>query len=157
MCRALYRDPPPRCPRDGEALIPEAEDPMVGTDLAGRYRIARFLGEGAMGRVYEARHPNLDRRYAVKVMFGDFTANETMRARFAREARAASRLEHPNVVGVVDYGEDEAGLQPRGPQGRDALLGLYREHTVLAAYGIDDDTNRAARDALKVRLTAFLK
>ena len=76
----------------------------------------------------------------------------------ARTALHAVPLDPERQEGaLVALLEDEAGLQPRGPQGRDALLGLYREHTVLAAYGIDDDTNRAARDALKVRLTAFLK
>ena len=78
--------------------------------FADRYVIEECIGEGGMGRVYRARHQKLSRRFAVKVLFGDHATDPTMRERFAREAEAASRLDHPNVVSVLDHGETDEGL-----------------------------------------------
>lgn len=86
------------------------QDPLIGQVLDERYRIERAISEGAMGRVYLAQHARMSRRFAVKVLFGDLAAQGQMRARFAREAEAASRLEHKNLVSVVDFGESERGL-----------------------------------------------
>jgi serine/threonine-protein kinase len=72
----------------------------------GRYRILGLLGQGAMGRVYRGRDESLERDAAVKVMslgMGDADA----RARFAREATAAARLQHPNIVTIYELGEHE--------------------------------------------------
>ncbi len=63
-----------------------------------------------MGRVYQARHQRVSRRFAIKVLFGDHATDEKMRERFAREAEAASRLEHANVISVVNFGETGQGL-----------------------------------------------
>ena len=68
----------------------------IGTTLDGRYRIVGVLGRGGMGVVYEAEHLALAKRVAIKTI-GD-TAGDA-RARFARAARAASRVSHPNVTG----------------------------------------------------------
>ncbi len=78
--------------------------------LSGRYVVEALLGEGAIGRVYRAKHALIGRDFAVKVMFGDVAANETTRQRFLREAEAASRLDHENVVKLVDFGTTKAGL-----------------------------------------------
>jgi eukaryotic-like serine/threonine-protein kinase len=96
------------CPRDGAALT-EA-DPLIGTVLGDRYRVERLIGEGGLGRVYLAKHLRLSRRYAVKVPRGAKLADETARARFALEADAASRLDHPNVASAIDAGETAGGL-----------------------------------------------
>jgi eukaryotic-like serine/threonine-protein kinase len=99
------------CPRDGTSLIPaDDDDPLVGHILAERYRIEELLGEGGMGRVYRAQHVRMSRRFAIKVLFGDLAGDPKIVARFSREAEAASRLSHPNVVGVVDFGETGEGL-----------------------------------------------
>ncbi len=64
-----------------------------------------------MGRVYLAHHARLTkRRFALKVLLGDLAANPTMRLRFGQEAEAASRLDHPNVVSVLDFGKTDGGL-----------------------------------------------
>lgn len=63
-----------------------------------------------MGRVYRARHQRMSRQFAIKVLFGDHATDPKMRDRFAREAEAASRLHHPNVISVTDFGETEEGL-----------------------------------------------
>ncbi len=107
----MYRSGFERCPTDGTELEVFDEDPIVGATLAGQYVIDHCVGEGAMGRVYQAHHARLQRRkFAVKILLGDLAADPTMRQRFAQEAEAASRLQHPNVVSVLDFGKTDAGL-----------------------------------------------
>ena len=75
----------------------------------GRYELIRLLGKGAMGLVYEARDPNLDRRVAIKTIRVDnLSAAESAdyEQRFRTEARSAARLQHPNIVSVYDSGHD---------------------------------------------------
>ena len=64
-------------------------------------------GRGAMGTVYKARDPVLDRVVAIKMMSEDLLIEEEMRGRFDREARSAARLQHPNIVTIFDFGELE--------------------------------------------------
>jgi eukaryotic-like serine/threonine-protein kinase len=106
----VFRNDFGRCPLDHTVLALLERDVLVGTTLAGRYMIERSVGEGGMGRVYRARHRNLDRLFAVKVLYGDLAADSKMRQRFEREARAASRLDHPHLVSVLDSGITDTGL-----------------------------------------------
>jgi serine/threonine protein kinase len=80
------------------------EDPRVGTTLAGRYLLERLCGEGAMGRVYEARHVDIGRRLAVKILHSSFRHSAEVVERFKREARAASKIGQANIVDVTDSG-----------------------------------------------------
>lgn len=81
-------------------------DPHVGRLLAGKYEVERRIGDGGMGRVYRARHRMLDKRVAVKVLAAEHEGDPRFADRFRREALAASRLDHPNVVQVFDFGID---------------------------------------------------
>ena len=83
---------------------------MPSNDRLGKYEIRRTLGRGAMGVVYEAYDPMIKRRVALKTIRGDQLAGDDaaeVLARFRREAQAAGRLNHPNVVAIYDYDEDE--------------------------------------------------
>src|SRR3954447_7114870 len=87
----------------------EGEDPRIGTTLGGRYHIRRLCGEGAMGRVYEAQHIDIGRRVAIKVLHARFHHSADLVERFRREARAASKIGHPNIVDVTDSGATAEG------------------------------------------------
>jgi serine/threonine-protein kinase len=87
-----------------------AADPLTGTVLHGTYVVGRVLGEGGMGRVYEARHTRVpQKRFAVKVLLPEFAANPNIRARFRREVEAVASISHPGVVGIFDVGESQQG------------------------------------------------
>lgn len=78
----------------------------------GKYEILAELGRGAMGTVYKARDPRLDRLVAVKMMSEELLIEEEMRGRFQREARSAANLQHPNIVTIFDFGELEGEGSP---------------------------------------------
>lgn len=82
---------------------------MLGTTLAGKYRIERLLGEGGMGAVYEAVHLGTHRRVALKVILGDAAQHSPdVIARFVREAKAAGAIDTQHIVQVLDFGIDTA-------------------------------------------------
>ena len=83
-------------------------DPLVGRRLEGRYRILDRIARGGMSTVYAAVDERLDRMVAVKVMNAHLSADPAFSDRFAREARAAARLTHVNVVSVYDQGHEIA-------------------------------------------------
>jgi serine/threonine-protein kinase len=85
------------------------EDPLVGQTLDEKYLIEERLSEGGMGTVYRARHLQMDRPVAIKVMHEGLVEDEASRIRFQREARASVRLQHPNAVSVTDCGETADG------------------------------------------------
>lgn len=85
-------------------------DPLIGSTVAGRYRLISRLGQGGMSSVYLARHVLLDRLVAVKTLRRDLARDPTHRDRFLREARAANRINHPNIVEISDFGESPEGL-----------------------------------------------
>jgi hypothetical protein len=79
---------------------------LIGTVLSGRYRLESKLGSGGMSTVYLARDGTLERWVAVKVMHREMSDQPDQIERFRREARAVAQLSHPNVVAVIDAGED---------------------------------------------------
>src|ERR1041384_7264586 len=76
----------------------------IGSVLDGRYRIDAVLGTGGMGRVYRAEHTKIGKSVAIKVLHADLHRNREASQRFQREAIASGRLDHPNLVGVSDFG-----------------------------------------------------
>src|SRR4051795_4687751 len=79
---------------------------MIGTVLSGRYRLESKLGSGGMSTVYLARDQTLDRQVAVKVMHREMSEQADQLERFRQEARSVAKFSHPNVVSVIDAGED---------------------------------------------------
>ncbi len=82
----------------------------VGQILDDKYRLERLLGQGGMGAVYLATHLGTERYVALKLIAPQFMRNEEFVERFKREARAAGRLRHPNVVDVTDFGFSGDGI-----------------------------------------------
>ena len=84
-------------------------DRLVGQQLSG-YRLTRVIARGGMGIVYEGVQESLDRPVAVKVLYTHLNDEEMFVERFEREARAAARLRHPNIVRILDFGSDNGLL-----------------------------------------------
>ena len=74
--------------------------------MGGRYALDGRLGEGGMGHVYRAKHIQLGKAFALKIISPAFAGDHAARTRFNQEAKLASEISHPNIVSVVDYGED---------------------------------------------------
>ena len=80
---------------------------MMNLDRIGKYRIVGKIGQGAMGEVYKAQDPLLNRFVAIKTIAPAFAAEPDFRRRFQREAQSAAQLNHPNIVTVFDFGEED--------------------------------------------------
>jgi serine/threonine-protein kinase len=135
----------PRDPAIGSGGRPgsQEDDRRVGTTLEGRYFLRRLCGEGAMGRVYEAHHVEIGRRVAIKILHPTFRHTPDVVERFRREARAASKIGHPNIVDVTDSGtttdgafffvmEYLDGVNLEQVIARDGSLGLERALLIAA-------------------------
>ena len=113
-------------------------DPAIGAVLLGRYRLIRVIGEGAMGRVYEAEQQMgaTTRRVAVKALHAVLARDATLAERFRRECGVVIKLEHPNTIRFLDFGDL--------PDGRSAIVMEYVDGETL------DD--RLARGPLALEL-----
>ena len=80
---------------------------MVGETVAGRYELEELVGSGGMSSVFKARDRLLERSVALKILHQHYTEDAEYVERFRREARAVAQLSHPNIVTVIDRGEDE--------------------------------------------------
>ncbi|MEV0464095.1 serine/threonine-protein kinase [Nocardia tengchongensis] len=100
-----------------------------GTIVRG-YRIERVLGSGGMGTVYLARHPELPRWDALKVLSQQYSRDPEYRARFEREANLAAALDHPNIVSIYNRGEDDGQL----------WIAMQYVNGIDAAAAVDRDT-----------------
>jgi eukaryotic-like serine/threonine-protein kinase len=84
-------------------------DEYIGKTLAKKYRVEALIGEGGMGKVYKARQLALEKAVVLKVLRQSLLSDERTVARFQREAKAASRLNHPNSIGILDFGQADDG------------------------------------------------
>jgi serine/threonine-protein kinase len=112
QCQSTCEETHKFCPSCGFPVGKVAvhnDDPLVGRTLPGGYVILDLVGIGGMGRVYRAEQTNLGRTVAVKIIHPHLVGEENAAARFITEARAASRLNHPNSVAVIDFGKTEDG------------------------------------------------
>jgi len=111
QCGSALEEADRFCARCG-AAVKEAQssDPLIGRTIAGAYVVLELVGVGGMGRVYRAEQSMLGRTVAVKVVHPHLLHDEQSAARFYTEARAASRLNHPNSVSIIDFGRTEDGI-----------------------------------------------
>jgi serine/threonine-protein kinase len=107
-CKLKFPDETAACFLCG-APLSKVNDPRIGSTINGRYQLEAAIGEGGMATVYAARHRLVDRPCAVKVMNAALAKNEVIRERFRREAKAAQKLAHPNIIEIFDQGELEDG------------------------------------------------
>src|SRR5262245_33093752 len=91
---------------EAEAIAEETPDLLLGRSF-GRYRILRWLGRGGMGRVYLAFDGSVTRDVAVKSLHEELTSDPDKLSRFRQEAQAASALNHPNILTIFDFGEED--------------------------------------------------
>jgi serine/threonine protein kinase len=98
------------CPTDGSTLRSAPGDDIIGSVIADRYHVLRKLGEGGMGQVYLAEHIKMGRMSAIKVMTASLVHDADAVGRFNREAANASKISHPNIAAIYDFGETSDGL-----------------------------------------------
>jgi len=110
QCGTEYSADVKFCPLDGTTLRAAAGASLIGTVIADRYHILKKLGEGGMGQVYLAEHVKMGRPSAIKVMAPSMMQDADAISRFNREASNASRISHPNVAAIYDFGETSDGL-----------------------------------------------
>ncbi|MFP4597614.1 MAG: serine/threonine-protein kinase [Persicimonas sp.] len=142
-CGAEYDSSFSACPEDGAKLYhysvdEQGDDALVGEVLDARFRIERVLGEGGMGKVYRASQLSVDRPVALKVLHGSLSSDQSFIKRFLREARVVSNFKHPNIVSLVDFGQDAERnllylvMELLDGQDLDGLLDRGRFHPELA-------------------------
>jgi len=108
----------------------EVRELSPGDVVGERYEVQKLLGKGGMGAVYLARHRQLHRQVALKVLLPKLATDVVVVRRFIREARAAASIGHPGIVEVFDLGRDEAGvfLAMERLEGEELLERIRREH-----------------------------
>jgi serine/threonine protein kinase len=151
----------PTCGFPVGTLGESSDDRFVGQTLPGGYHIVDLISIGGMGRVYRAEQSVLGRTVAVKIVHPHLLADENSVVRFMTEARAASRLNHPNSIAVFDFGRTDDGqpyLVMEFLRGKDLARVAYEEgplpvariinvlHQVLAALGEAHDLGIIHRD-----------
>jgi eukaryotic-like serine/threonine-protein kinase len=113
----------------------------VGTLINERYRVLRVIGHGSTGAVYACQHVGLDKLVALKVLHREMEQNASFVDRFKLEAQAASRLEHPNSVRVLDFGQDQGTgalfIAMEYIEGRDLLQVLEEDGPFSAERAVD--------------------
>ncbi len=93
----------------GEAEVAEASGADLVGQTIGKYSVVRLLGQGGMGRVYEALNPTIKKRVAIKILDPEYAKNREAAGRFTREAQAASAAESPHIVEIFDAGFTDDG------------------------------------------------
>jgi serine/threonine-protein kinase len=133
------------CPHDGTPLVKVMQDPLVGTTLAAKYEIQSVVGHGGMGVVYKARDTNMDRLVAVKMLKAQLISDSMSVKRFHHEGKAASRINHPHVITVHEFGIS--------PSGQPFIVMDFLEGTSLAQV-IKDDGQVSVERTVKILMQA---
>jgi len=149
-CQRSFDDGVRFCPADGSLVTAAVEDRNLGRVLLGQFELREVCGRGAMGTVYVAYQRSMDRVVAVKILRRELLKEPEVVRRFLREARAAAKLQHPNIVTVHMVGETDDGLpflvmehidgvsleaicEAQGPQPIARVLSLGRQIAIALA------------------------
>jgi serine/threonine protein kinase/TPR repeat protein len=145
ICATSYPAGHRTCPTHGTVLV-DTPELLPGTVIRDCYRIERTLGKGGMGIVYLAEHTLMGEPRALKFLSSALASNPTFVQRFLQEARAASKLRHPNIAATLELGQAEDGSfyismeYVDGPSLRAVMeqypRGLPLERTVAIVYGV---------------------
>jgi eukaryotic-like serine/threonine-protein kinase len=109
QCNTHFQGDFEKCPDDGAKLVVLPDDPVIGKVLGDKYRILCAIGKGSMGVVYKAIQESTGREVAVKLLHHFLGGNSDSVKRFHREAKAVSRLNHPNIIRLYDFGVMDEG------------------------------------------------
>ncbi|MBX9685968.1 MAG: protein kinase [Candidatus Obscuribacterales bacterium] len=104
VCNFQFGDDQDLCPKDLSKLVPVGKDPLIGMLIQDRYRVESLVAKGSMGVIYKATQEAIGRVVAIKVMHGYLVNDDESMKRYHKEAKAASRLNHPNITTVYDFG-----------------------------------------------------
>ena len=141
VCSKCFTEAPDEtrfCPNCGEAM-PADEDSqqgLIGKTIAGKFRILEMVGEGAMGSIYKAEQTTLAKLVCIKVLHPHLSGDKTLSKRFHREARAASRIKHPNAIGIIDFGTADDGTHYIA---MDFIDGRDLAHFIKKEFPLDQD------------------
>jgi serine/threonine protein kinase len=121
-------------------MVTVGDDPLLGVVVEGRYKIESVIGQGSAGTVYKAIQELIGREVAIKVLHDYLVSDQEFIKRFTQEAKASSRLSHPNIITIYDF-----GVIPQG--GRPYIAMDLLKGTPLSDY-IADKNHIPAEDAL---------
>ena len=107
-CLSIYSGETARCAVDGDALVVQSTDPLLGSQVA-EYVIRERIGLGATGAVYRVEAIGSDEPLAMKILYGDLASEEAVVVRFLASAESAAQIDHANVVAPLRYGRTDAG------------------------------------------------
>jgi len=146
LCPTCSKEPPEGsrfCPFCGAKLREQTKrntDPLIGTLFDGKYLVRKQIGSGAMGSIYLAEHKSLCKDVVLKVLHGHLVREESHIRRFHREARAASRLNHPNCITMLDFGQTDDGwffICMEYVGGEDLCKSVFREGVIEPGRAVD--------------------
>lgn len=112
-CNQEFHDNTEYCPNDGMKLRvqrKESIDPLLGVTLDRRWIIEKKIGEGGMGTVYLGHQKSVDRKVAIKTLKAQLSETDEFADRFFREAKMATKINHPHCVTVLDFGQSDTGI-----------------------------------------------
>lgn len=110
QCGKSYAAGTQFCPQDGMELMRTIADPLIGTTLPRRYHIESLLGRGSMSVVYKGNYEPLNQPVAIKMLKSHLVSDPQQAKRFQHEVKTAGALNHPNIVGILDFGVTVQGV-----------------------------------------------
>ena len=142
-----------KCGHCGTALGASGAHRMLGTVMLGQYELVDVLGQGGMSVVFKGRHNLTDQEVALKILPPELAAHSQVKSRFLEEAKALAALDHPNIVHLYNFGQDERLLRARDAVRRRPDLGADDPPGPAARLGdvVPDRDRRAARARVRAR------